>query len=59
MSEKTWPCEHIVKRNDDGPNDGRWYVISKIRAWQHRVPDNWDKCPVKNCGAVRPEEPNT
>lgn len=50
MRDKDW-CFHIFRSGGD------WGICvpPKIR----RIPDDWDTCPVKGCGAKRPEEPKS
>lgn len=46
MNKQSW-CSHII-------GDSRY--IFPINGYNLKVPDDWDKCPVKSCSKPRPEE---
>lgn len=48
MSDNYW-CPHIFR------SGGHWAICIKGKTWC--IQDDWIRCPVKDCGAVRPEEP--
>jgi len=50
MSDNYW-CQHVFR------SGGHWAINIREKSWC--IPDDWDTCPVKGCGAKRPEEPNS
>lgn len=55
MSDKKyWPCEHIRKSEVDG---SYFWSHTGIRFGTHDdLIKDWDVCPVKECGAIRPND---
>lgn len=47
---KEWPCPHIKYSKAYG------FYLKQDYDYIESIPDDWDICPVKKCGATRPEK---